>query len=212
MGVVSLKSDLSTIYEAATERLSSAEDQNMLDGMMMIMQVYPYYLPHAYGMEHIEILLRPIPRSWWEGKPVGSYINKLHLNDNMEGATVGISPSIYGSFYAEGGLIGIILFSVLYAFLFNRIQDYASSFGSDLQYIIKGMAISGMVPLLRGGDLPGIIAFVGMAYWPVFLFLNRYGFWVRKYRHRMAMQQIPIQPEENLLQLQRSLRPESLKA
>lgn len=214
MGNVSLKSNFSDMYEAAITRINSAEDQNMLDGMMMIMQVYPYYLPHAYGMEHIEILLRPIPRSWWPDKPVGSYINKLHLNDNMEGgATVGISPSLYGSFYAEGGIIGVILFSILYALLFNRIQTYASQFGSDLQFIVKGMAISGMVPLLRGGDLPGIVAFVGMAYWPVFLFLNRYGFWLRNYRRRMIVkEQAEQKPEENLIQLQRSLRPETLKA
>lgn len=67
------------IFDEAFERNEKREDQNMLDGFMMLLDVYPYHLNYAYGMEHIEIALRPIPRSLWPGKPMGSYINKLGL-------------------------------------------------------------------------------------------------------------------------------------
>jgi hypothetical protein len=193
--------------EVAYERMGSAEDQNMLDGLMMIMQVYPTYLDHAHGMEHFEILLRPIPRAIWAGKPVGSYINKLHLNDNMaNGATVGISPTLYGSFYAEFGLLGIIGFSILYAWGFVRLFRYSQKYGSELNFIIRGMVISSTIPLLRGGDLPGIIAFVGMTYWPVVIFLYQYNAFLDKIGMERQYKQMELNTAENILKGQRELR------
>jgi hypothetical protein len=160
----------------AWERTKSAEDQNMLDGFMMVLDVYPEYLEFGYGMEHFEILLRPIPRKLWPDKPLGGYHNKLGLNANMSG-TVGISQTIYGTFYGEGGVAGIIVFSILYAWLFARIMRYAESYNSKMRWLLKGITIASLIPILRGGDLPGIIAFIGMSYWPVFIYLllyNRY--------------------------------------
>ena len=170
--------------EAAYERMQEGEDENMLDGMMMLMQVYPEHLGHAYGMDHIEILLRPIPRAWWAGKPLGSYINKIGLTDNMQGGTVGISPSIYGTFYAEGAIPGIILFSLLYGYLFVRLFRYSDKYDSGFGYILRGTIFASMLAILRGGDLPGIMAFIGMTYWPLILFINRYSEFIAKYRLR----------------------------
>lgn len=170
----------------AWNRNTSTEDATMLDGFMMVLQVYPQHLEYHYGTEHLEILYRPIPRSMWPGKPLGGYANKLGLNDNMGGGSVGISQSIYGSFYGEGGVGGIIVLSIVYAFIFSRIFAFACSYNSDIRFLIKGMAISSAVPLVRGGDLPGIYAFIGMTFWPVWLFLYRY----RGYRSLLKMQNI----------------------
>ena len=162
----------------AFKRIAIAEDQNMLDGFMMVLQVYPEHLDYSLGMEHLEILMRPIPRAIWPGKPVGGYANKLGLNEGLpDGTTVGISQSIYGSFYGEGGIIGIIVFAVLYAVLFVWLFKYANRYNSDMKYLIKGIVFASAVPLLRGGDLPGIFAFIGMSYVTIFVFLfgyNRY--------------------------------------
>jgi hypothetical protein len=166
--------------EFAIERVSIAEDQNMLDGFMMVLQVYPDLLDYGYGTEHFEILLRPIPRALWPGKPVGGYANKLKLNEGMKGSTVGISQSIYGTFYGEGGLAGVILLSFLYGILFIKLFSYADQYSSDAKYLIKGIVLASLVPILRGGDLPGIIAFIGMSYWPIFLFLFLYRRFLKK--------------------------------
>ncbi len=175
---VARKTNLSNLtfkqmYEEAFERSDSKEDQNMLDGFMMIMDVYPEHLNYAYGMDHFEILLRPIPRKIWPGKPKGSYINKLGLSDATKG-TIGISPTIYGTFYAEGGIMGIIIISLIYGWLFIKIFRYTERYNSDMKWLLKGIIIASFVPILRGGDLPGIIAFIGMSYWPVILFLYQY--------------------------------------
>lgn len=170
--------------ELAIERLTSAEDQNMLDGLMMVLQVYPYHLDYQYGFQHFEILLRPIPRLLWPNKPVGGYANKLGLNDNMGGQTVGISETIYGSFYGEGGVVGIIIFSIFYGYIFVKLFRYGEKYNSDMRYLVKGMVFAFLLTLLRGGDLAGIVAFAGMSYWPVFIFLRQYNSFLRKEKRK----------------------------
>lgn len=158
----------------AWDRNKSTEDATMLDGFMMVLQVYPQHLQYHYGSEHLEILYRPIPRSWWSGKPLGGYANKLGLNDNMGGGSVGISQSLYGTFYGEGGVTGIIILCIIYAYLVNRIMISSLKYNSDIRHLVKGITIASLVPLLRGGDLPGIYAFIGMTFWPTFLFIYTY--------------------------------------
>jgi oligosaccharide repeat unit polymerase len=158
----------------AIERNASGEDQTMLDGFMMVLQVYPQHLNYHFGSEHLEVLYRPIPRSIWPGKPLGGYANKLGLNDNMGGGSVGISQSLFGSFYGEGGFLGIIIFSILYAWVLHLIFRYGDRYNSDVRWVIKGITISSLIPLLRGGDLPGVYAFIGMTFWPTVVFIYRY--------------------------------------
>jgi hypothetical protein len=166
----------------AWDRNKSTEDATMLDGFMMVLQVYPQHLNFHYGTEHLEILYRPIPRSIWPDKPLGGYANKLGLNDNMSGGSVGISQSIYGSFYGEGGVGGIVILSILYAVLLNYIMVSSLKYKSDVRHLIKGITLASTIPILRGGDLPGIYAFVGMTFWPVFYFIYNYKTYLHMYR------------------------------
>ena len=162
------------LYDVALERTINTEDLNMLDGFMMVLDVYPKHLDYHYGMEHMEILMRPIPRRLWPDKPVGGYANKLGLTDYENVGTVGISQTLYGSFYGEGGVLGIIIFSIVYGWLLAKLLSISDGYSSDVGGLIKGMVIASLIPFLRGGDLPGIVAWIGMTYWPVFLFLYLY--------------------------------------
>ncbi|SFC54840.1 hypothetical protein SAMN05421780_106215 [Flexibacter flexilis DSM 6793] len=199
------KLSVSEIMDKALARSSNAEDSNMLDGFMMTLQVYPQHLNYQYGMQHLEILMRPIPRALWPDKPPGGYANKLGLNDNMQGNYVGISESLYGTFYGEGAIIGIILFCILYGYLFAKAFQYADRYSSDIKYLLKGVILASTIPLMRGGDLPGIIAFVGMSYWPIFLLLRGYTNYInaenlrkKRINSRLAHQAKLMQQNQNL--------------
>jgi hypothetical protein len=159
------------LNQAALERAFSAEDANMLDGFVLMQQVYPKRLDFSFGMEHLEILMRPIPRSLWPEKPVGGYMNKLGLTINGGKATLGISQSLFGSFYGEGGLIGILVFSIIYGTIFARIVRSSSQLHPFASILIRAIFCACLIPLLRGGDLPGIYAWFAMAFWPCFLLL-----------------------------------------
>jgi hypothetical protein len=159
------------LQEDSVNRFAFASDANMLDGFVLLRQVYPDMLNYSYGNEHLEILTRPIPRAWWPGKPVGGYLNKLGIVTAETGFTLGISPSLFGSFYQEGGIIGMVLLSALYGFGFARLIRFSTVIHPLGGLLIRAITCAAVVPLLRGGDLPGIYAWFGMAFWPCFLVL-----------------------------------------
>lgn len=159
------------LQQDAWQRLVFADDANMLDGFVLLQQVYPKRLGFSYGGEHLDILLRPIPRAWWPDKPVGGYINKLGTITADTGFTLGISPTLYGSFYQEGGIPAIIIFAAVYGFAFGRIVKLTARLLPLTALLIRGCICAALVPLLRGGDLPGIYAWFGMSFWPVALVL-----------------------------------------
>lgn len=165
----------SNFNQVVLERALSAEDANMLDGFVLIQQVYPQRLDFSWGMEHLEILMRPIPRAWWPEKPVGGYMNKLGLTISSGKGTLGISPTLFGSFYAEGGLIGILFFSVFYGTIFAAIVCYSTRLQPFASILVRAVFCACLIPLLRGGDLPGVSAWFGMAFWPCFLLL-----WIKR--------------------------------
>jgi hypothetical protein len=171
------------------ERFAFAEDANMLDGFGLLRQVYPRLLDYSYGGEHLEILERPIPRAWWPDKPVGGYMNKLGIITAETGFTLGISPSLFGSFYQEGGLVGVVLLSIIYGFGFGRLVSFSTRIVPLAGLLLRGILAAAIVPLLRGGDLPGIYAWFGMSFWPclLLLWLGRHDFFARiPYRQQFA--------------------------
>jgi hypothetical protein len=160
------------LQQSAWERLAFAEDANMLDGFALLRQVYPQLLGYSYGGEHLEIFERPIPRAWWPDKPVGGYMNKLGIITPDSGFTIGISPSLFGSFYQECGLVGVVLLSIIYGFGFGRLVSFSTRIAPLTGLLVRGILAAAIVPLLRGGDLPGIYAWFGMSFWPCLLLLG----------------------------------------
>lgn len=166
--------------QLAIERIEEATDANMLDGFVIVRKVYPELIDYRYGMEHFEIFLRPIPRTWWPDKPVGGFVNKLGLYRSRGKGTLGFSPTLFGSFYEEGGPIGIILFSFIYAVIFAWIIRYSTKLYIHYGVLIRAIVVTSIIPLLRGGDLPGIYAWIGMAFWPCFIYL-----WINRKKLRI---------------------------
>jgi hypothetical protein len=186
MAGVARTNDLSNLtweqrIDLSLERNDKREDQNMLDGFMMVREVYPQYSNFQYGAEHLGILARPIPRQLWPGKPMGGYVNRLGLQDATRG-TVGISQTLYGSFFEEGGTAGIVILALIYAWVLAKLVKLTERYQSGLRYLIKGIILASVLPLLRGGDLPGIYAFIGMSFWPVFIFIYYYNKHLKKLR------------------------------
>jgi hypothetical protein len=172
---------LSENIDSGIDRILVAEDVNFIDGFVMLHQIYPQYLDFHLGTDHLGILLRPVPRAWWPGKPEGAwqqkYAQKYNLGYNF---VTGISPTLYGVFYGEGGAIAIVIFSILWAFIFNKIRSKTEYYDRDLQYILKGIFLASLLPLLRSGDLPGDISIIGMSYWPIFIFIYRYNKFIKE--------------------------------
>jgi hypothetical protein len=185
------------LQQSAWERFAFAQDANMLDGFVLLRQVYPRLLGYSYGGEHLEIFERPIPRAWWPDKPVGGYMNKLGIITADTGFTLGISPSLFGSFYQEGGLVGVLLLSMIYGLGFGRLVSFSTRIVPLAGLLLRGILAAAIVPLLRGGDLPGIYAWFGMSFWPclLLLWLRRHEFFARIPYQQQFAAGIPVRME-----------------
>lgn len=156
----------------ALDRIIRAEDANMLEGFALMQQVIPSRFGYRYGMEHLETLIRPIPRAWWRGKPVGNYMLKVAgIDETKPSGTIGISPSLFGSFYVELGYLGIIVLSTLYGLMMGRFMRWAAGLHPAPGLLVRGLVCASLVPLLRGGDLAGIFVVLAMSFWPFLLLL-----------------------------------------
>jgi hypothetical protein len=173
--------------DRAWDRFIGAVDANMLDGFVILEEIYPDKLEYTWGMDHLEILTRPIPRSLWPDKPLVGYANQLGLYDYYAGTT-GISPTLFGSFYEEGGLFGIVFLSVLYGAGLAGIMGSTMRLRPFASFIIRAVVCASLVPMLRGGDLGGGYAWIGMAYWPCFLML-----WLKRKQLRANITEQPTQ-------------------
>jgi len=177
-------------YAAGFDRLLDFEDINFIDGFMMLYQVYPEYLDFGYGMDHLAILFRPIPRAFWPGKPRAGWHQKYAEKYNFgESYAAGFSPTLYGVFYGEGGVLAIILFSILWGWFLARLSFFCNSYGPDLAAVLKGILLASLIPILRSGDLAGDVAVVCMSFWPIFIFVYLYN----KFLKKEAFKQINIE-------------------
>jgi hypothetical protein len=171
---------LDELYEESVDRMEESDDVNFIDGFMMMYQVYPKYLDYNYGLDHLNILLRPIPRNLWPDKPLAGWFQNYQKKYGLEKTTVGFSPTIYGVFYGEMGAEGIVIFAVLWAYGLVVLYRYLNQFRSDLSWVLTGVMLTSLIPVFRSGDLPGDIAIVLMSYWPMIYFVREYKKFVKK--------------------------------
>ncbi len=166
---------LGQMYDMSVDRMLVADDVNFIDGFMMIYQVYPKLLDYDYGLEHIAIFLRPIPRSLWPGKPLASWVRNYQAKYNgVVLDSAGFSPTIWGVFFSEGGTAGIVIFSIFWGWFLGFLYRKFSVFRSDLSYLLIGILIVSLIPIFRSGDMAGDFAIVIMSFWPIVIFVRYY--------------------------------------
>jgi oligosaccharide repeat unit polymerase len=172
--------NFSQLTDASLQRMMVADDVNFIDGFMMMYQIYPQFLDYRYGLEHVNIFLRPIPRTLWPDKPLAGWFQQYAQKYHTRLFVVGFSSTIYGVFYAEGGTIGVIIFSVFWGWMIAYFYRSFGGFNSVLSYICIGILLASLIPILRSGDMPGDFAIVLMSYWPFIIFVRQYKKFIKK--------------------------------
>ena len=168
------------LVDAAVDRLKAADDINFIDGFIMMYEVYPRYLDFTYGMQHLEIFLRPIPRTLWPDKPLAGWFQNYAAKYGTKQTTIGFSPTIYGVFYTEMGIYGLFVFGFFWGWLLSYFYRSFSGFTSNLSVLLIGILLAALIPILRSGDLPGDFAVVLMSYWPIIIFVQQYKKFVKQ--------------------------------
>lgn len=109
--------------------------------LCQIIHFIPEEHPYVYEKYFIWVLIRPIPRVFWPGKPVDPGFD-LPTALGIEGLSV--SSSVIGELYMSLGLLGVAFGGWLYgrlAGMASRLLVMGRSFGSIVVYSIMMMAL-----------------------------------------------------------------------
>jgi oligosaccharide repeat unit polymerase len=109
--------------------------------LCQIMQFIPESYPYVYHQYVVWVMVRPIPRILWAGKPVDPGFD-LPKALGVEG--VSYTSSVLGELYMSAGLIGIALGGLFYgrlASIASRLLTTGKTFGSVIIYSILIMAL-----------------------------------------------------------------------
>jgi hypothetical protein len=87
------------------------EGNSLIYGLSMLSMVFPDLIPFQHGRILLSDLLVPIPRLLWAQKPVNTLFERIDYLIPIE-----YSPPVYGSWYADFGLVGPFIVMMLVGF------------------------------------------------------------------------------------------------
>jgi oligosaccharide repeat unit polymerase len=118
--------------------------------LSQIIQFIPESYPYVYDKYIIYILVRPIPRVLWPGKPVDAGFD---LPTALGITGISLSSSVIGELYMSLGLIGVLLGGLVYgrlAGMASKLLTQGTTFGALVIYSIMLMALfAGMRSMLE---------------------------------------------------------------
>jgi hypothetical protein len=85
---------------------------------------FPDPVPYDYGEMYLNLLVQWIPRRLWPGRPVFNSSWLKLLEAHGAGATHGPSPTMFGLFYMGGGVVFVIISSLLLAVIMSVLPNW----------------------------------------------------------------------------------------
>ena len=147
---------------------------NNISSFANLVYFIPKKHPHVYHRYFVWVLIRPVPRVFWAGKPVDPGFN---LPEAMRAGNISLSVTLIGEFYMAAGLLMVPLGGWLYgrfAGMASTLLESSRKNGSLLSYSIVALALfAGMrsginlvlmlYPLLAWGGLLWLIRATGLS-------------------------------------------------
>lgn len=122
------------------------------DAYQMLMQSFHYVSDYGllWGMNILTALGCIVPRSIWRGKlnPSGAL-----LADSYGASFNNLSCPIFAEFYLAFGILGVIVFSIMFAKLINIIESGNKTNNSFLRALYS-VSVGMIIPFARGAMLP----------------------------------------------------------
>jgi oligosaccharide repeat unit polymerase len=140
----------------------------------LVVDIYPTQRPYEYGRTLLVTLLGFIPRSAWPDKPVGIGKTLTRYTDGrwfQQASGHSIAPTLVGDFYANLGVVGVVLGAIVFGIACRAAASYATTGmtgGVQLQaarVIIPSVFVAGLAEVR--GDSATMLAFYVMVLVPV---------------------------------------------
>jgi len=120
----------------------------------------PRETPYLYGSSYLQVLLFPIPRGLWHGKPTGDI---SAVTDVIDSTKSGLAFPEFGEMYANFGLPGAVIGSVLLGIAVELLAERFARSTSTRESVF--IAVAGAVILelfTRGALAPMLTTFLGL--------------------------------------------------
>jgi len=111
-----------------------------------LMSIFPRQVPYIGWDSPVWLIVRPIPRALWPGKPDGSKVSIENIL-GLEGVT--LAATFVGESYVAGGLIAVMIASVLVGMLAQWWTRKAFSPESGFGILIYGSGFFAVVITMR---------------------------------------------------------------
>jgi hypothetical protein len=125
-----------------------------------LVQTIPEQVSYLNGSSYLETLVFPVPRALWHAKPTGEIKRVTHVFDPLDN---GVAFPEFGEMYANFGVLGVILGSILVGLLIEWFWVRLAS-TTDLRkavLICVLYAVTAQV-FFRGAFAPMLVTFLGL--------------------------------------------------
>jgi hypothetical protein len=127
-------------------------------------------LPYVYGLSLYKVFLIFLPRSVFPSKPLDpSIIMMKHLSPHLYNLGISAGNGFVGESYMNFGLLGIILFGLIFGFLIGYIEKLFSK-NVDCIWEILYIYLIGLSIQLNRGISSALVAFVINSLIPIVVF------------------------------------------
>ena len=162
--------DLTLSDYFARTPLGDSQEFGMFEYLTYLVKYFPdSNYGFSYFTQYLEIFTQPIPRALWHGKPVGSPIKLIDLNEfgNFDGLT----QSLPGAGWISLGLVGLLTLPSASGVVFSLFYRYAAKNWNKVDvrslYIV---ALPFSVQWFRDGA-PSIVQFYVFGMFPLIFWL-----------------------------------------
>lgn len=161
------------------DSLTSGPDTDIAPVLAAALGVIPERLAHTYGRTIFgDLVLRPVPRSLWEGKPIPPKKELLATvwPIEYERGTINSEASPLAYFYWDFNLPGVALGMALYGLLARLLYEYFRQNGLSLYaQVLYALAIWFVVIGVRDGPVDTFVraGFTLIPLWVIFALASR---------------------------------------
>lgn len=123
-------------------------------------ETIPSQVPYLNGSTYLEVLVFPIPRAFWSGKPEGGIVS---ITRRMDPSNSGLAFPEFGEMYANFGLFGVVLGSFALGLLIEWMWLRLARTSSLKEAVLLSLSLAVLVQIFVRGDIAPMLAeFAGL--------------------------------------------------
>ena len=144
--------------------------------LTQVLDLIPEAHPYTYGGQIFYVLVRPIPRALWQGKPINSGFD-FEAAIGAPGDYVGFSYSALGEFFVDYGFPMVLFGGLCYGLLAGMWNQLLTSGGGPARLMLFGLGLLAMFAGIRSQQALMVKSFTIVAW------LAAYKLFVRDEHH-----------------------------